>query len=67
MKIIKEFLPGEAFGEIALLTQQTRYKKSHQTQFSFILLFWNRTGTMVCKEDTHLMTLTKEGFDKIIG
>lgn len=22
---------------------------------------------MVCKEDTHLITLTKEGFEKILG
>ena len=22
---------------------------------------------MICKEDTHLLTLSKEGFDKILG
>lgn len=27
----------------------------------------NRTGTIVCKEETHLMTLTKKAFDKILG
>ncbi|KAL4499141.1 hypothetical protein ABPG72_017043 [Tetrahymena utriculariae] len=26
-----------------------------------------RTATMVCQEETHLMVLSKEGFDKIIG
>ena len=38
-------------------------------KISFILWFLLcfRTGTMVCKEDTHLITLTKAGFDKILG
>ncbi|KAL4438753.1 hypothetical protein ABPG74_013426 [Tetrahymena malaccensis] len=49
MNLIKTFVAGEAFGEIALMTKQ------------------RRTGTMVCKEETHLMTLTKNGFDKILG
>ncbi|KAL4496193.1 hypothetical protein ABPG72_012930 [Tetrahymena utriculariae] len=49
MKQIRIFGPGEAFGEIALLTKS------------------RRTGTMVCKEDSHVMTLKKDGFDKIMG
>ncbi|KAL4466350.1 hypothetical protein ABPG72_001028 [Tetrahymena utriculariae] len=49
MNLIKTFVAGEAFGEIALMTKQ------------------RRTGTMVCKEETHLMILTKNGFDKILG
>ncbi|KAM3132133.1 hypothetical protein pb186bvf_015728 [Paramecium bursaria] len=41
--------PGEAFGEIALITKQ------------------KRTATIVCTEDTHLITLQKMGFDRVLG
>ncbi|KAL4466991.1 hypothetical protein ABPG74_010588 [Tetrahymena malaccensis] len=47
--LIKLFGPGDAFGEIALLTKQ------------------RRTGTMICKQDTHIMSLSKEAFDKLLG
>ncbi|EAR96997.3 cyclic nucleotide-binding domain protein (macronuclear) [Tetrahymena thermophila SB210] len=47
--LIKVFGPGDAFGEIALLTKQ------------------RRTGTMICKQDTHIMSLSKEAFDKLLG
>ncbi|KAL4510175.1 hypothetical protein ABPG72_010368 [Tetrahymena utriculariae] len=47
--LIKLFRPGDAFGEIALLTKQ------------------RRTGTMICKQDTHIMSLSKEAFDKLLG
>lgn len=42
-------MPGDAFGEIALLTKS------------------KRTASMVAKEDTHLMTLSKQSFDSVIG
>ncbi|EAR91682.2 cyclic nucleotide-binding domain protein (macronuclear) [Tetrahymena thermophila SB210] len=45
----KKIIPGESFGEISLLTNQTR------------------TATMVCGEESWLLTLNKEGFDKLIG
>ena len=46
---VKEWMPGGAFGEIALLTKS------------------KRTASMVAKEDTHLMTLSKQSFDSVIG
>ncbi|KAL4497871.1 hypothetical protein ABPG72_000626 [Tetrahymena utriculariae] len=49
LKYMKTFKPGEAFGEIALMTKQ------------------RRTGTIVCRENTFLMALTKESFDIILG
>ncbi|KAL4455851.1 hypothetical protein ABPG74_003261 [Tetrahymena malaccensis] len=45
----KKIIPGDSFGEISLLTNQTR------------------TATMVCGEESWLLTLNKEGFDKLIG
>ncbi|KAL4449888.1 hypothetical protein ABPG74_015007 [Tetrahymena malaccensis] len=49
MNMVKVYTPGEAFGEIALMTKE------------------RRTASMVCKEDSHLMVLSKEGFEKILG
>ncbi|EAS00767.3 cyclic nucleotide-binding domain protein (macronuclear) [Tetrahymena thermophila SB210] len=49
MNMVKIYTPGEAFGEIALMTKE------------------RRTASMVCKEDSHLMVLSKEGFEKILG
>ncbi|KAL4499140.1 hypothetical protein ABPG72_017042 [Tetrahymena utriculariae] len=49
MNMVKVYTPGEAFGEIALMTKE------------------RRTASMVCKEDSHFMVLSKEGFEKILG
>ncbi|KAL4448757.1 hypothetical protein ABPG74_012846 [Tetrahymena malaccensis] len=49
LECVKIYKPGEAFGEISLMTNSSR------------------TATMVCREDTYLMTLNKQGFEKIVG
>ncbi|EGR28719.1 hypothetical protein IMG5_169820 [Ichthyophthirius multifiliis] len=42
-------LKGDSFGEIALLTNQTR------------------TATLICRQDSYLMTLSKQAFEGIMG
>lgn len=64
MNFIKTFTAGEAFGEIALMTKQRRYFKELHILITFIK---NRTGSIVCRENTYLMALTKENFDAILG
>ena len=62
---VKIFKPGEGFGEIALITNSNRFFLLLLIKNTIYLL--KRTATMICKEDTHLLTLSKEGFDKILG
>ncbi|EAS04571.2 cyclic nucleotide-binding domain protein (macronuclear) [Tetrahymena thermophila SB210] len=49
MNMVKIFLPGESFGEIALITSQPR------------------TATLILRQDSYLMTLSKEAYNKILG
>jgi len=37
------------------------------TLLAYLIHYFLRTGTIVCKEDSYLITLHKQGFDKILG
>lgn len=59
MKIYKQ---GEAFGEIALLTSESkRWKISIKINVLNINII--RMASIICKEDSWFMSLDKEGFN----
>lgn len=43
-------------------------KGKKQWKILFLILkYIKRTATMICSEDTHLLALSKKGFDIILG
>jgi len=73
---VKTFVPGESFGEIALLTSQGRYKRNIKESYNnYIFLISHspfsilikRTATLVSKENSEFMVLEKEGFEKAMA
>lgn len=59
LQIVNVLAQGDSFGEIALITNCKRYPPR-------IGSLYDRTATLVCSQDTHLMTLHKKEFQSIL-